>query len=332
MGYYFTINTPYGVQKRKGQMSKQMKGNNIINKSNTHSRDEITTNLVGEKGITLVSLIITIVIMLILAAVTINVTLGDGGLMQQAQHAAEQTANATKSEREQIDDLVSQLNDILSGGEITGPGEDTNEIEATNTVDTNTIAPEPEPPEPLPDGTISIGDPQWQEDGTANITVSTTTPDVTIEYQIGGTDEDGWTTVEGGTITGIKNGETVYVRITDGDQASNPQEKKVEDTTAPEKADIEINPTNVLVGESITATVTHVDSGIGVDVENSKWVLTESADPIGTGADVLSQYTEKFTKHQTSGAIFSVRGSVFPPRPSFRGSRQPDGMPGSDRD
>ena len=38
------------------------------------------------------ALIITVVIMIILAAVTINVTLGDGGLVDQAKHAAEQTA------------------------------------------------------------------------------------------------------------------------------------------------------------------------------------------------------------------------------------------------
>ena len=48
--------------------------------------------------------------MIILAAVTINVTLGDGGLVEQAQHAAEQTANVTKSEQEQLDDVASQIN------------------------------------------------------------------------------------------------------------------------------------------------------------------------------------------------------------------------------
>ena len=41
--------------------------------------------LVTERGITLLALIITVVIMIILAAVTINVTLGDGGLIKQAQ-------------------------------------------------------------------------------------------------------------------------------------------------------------------------------------------------------------------------------------------------------
>ena len=302
--------------------------------------------LVEEQGITLLALILTVVIMLILAAVTINVTLGDGGLVDQAKHAAEATVNSSKTEQinvtlgdgglvdqakhaaeatvnsskteqEQMDELASQLNEIIAGvgggtgGGVTNstpggetntvPGEDTNSIDTnsvggdTNTVDTNTIDPDPEPPEPLPDGTISIGEPQWQPGGTANVTVSTTEDGVTIEYQIGGTDEGSWIQVTGGTIEGIQNGETVYVRITDGEQSSNPQSTTVSDTTAPEKANIEINPISVLVGENLTATVTHVDNETGVDIENSKWVLTQSETEIGIGEDVISQYTGSFT-------------------------------------
>ena len=275
----------------------------------------------NEKGITLLALILTVVIMIILAAVTINVALGEGGLVEQAKWAVEQTANSTKSEQEQLDDVVSQINDIIAGiggdtnstgGEKTNSVEtnsvdtnsvDTNSVEDTNTVDTNTIAPVPEP---LPDGTISIGQPQWQEDGTANVTVSTTEPDVTIEYQIGRTDEGSWISVSGDTIEGIKNGETVYVRITDGEQASNPQSTKVQDNEAPEKAIIEINPANVFVGESLTATVTHVDNGIGVAMEQSKWVMTISEAEIGTGEDVTSQYTGNFT---TNGGLIILDSS-----------------------
>ena len=253
--------------------------------------------LASERGITLLALILTVVIMIILAAVTINVTLGDGGLIDQAQHAAEVTVNSTKSEQEQLDDLVSQLNEIIGGSGGTGggetnttPGEDTNQIEETNTIDPE---PEPpEPPEPLPDGTISIGEPDWQDDGTANVTVSTTEPDVTIEYQIGGTDEDSWIPVEDGMIEGIENGETVYVRITDGEQSSNPQETTVQDTTAPEKANIEVTPTSLIVGESLTATVTHIDNETGVDTSASKWVMNQSAAEIGT--DDISAYTGTF--------------------------------------
>ena len=76
----------------------------------------------NEGGITLVSLIITIVILIILAAVTINVTLGDGGLIQQAQHAAEVTVNSTKAEQEQIASLEQELANILAeDSEITPP-------------------------------------------------------------------------------------------------------------------------------------------------------------------------------------------------------------------
>ena len=285
-------------------------------------------DIMAESGITLLALIITVVIMIILATVTINVTLGDGGLVDQAKHAAEATLNSTQTEQKQMDNLASQLNDIIAGiggtggtGGVTNstpggetntvPGEDTNTIPGgeTNSVDTNTIEPEPEP-EPLPDGTISIGEPQWQEDGTATVTVSTTEPGVTIEYQIGGTDGS-WTPVEGGAITGIENGETVYVRITDGEQSSNPQEITVADTTAPEKANIEVNPTSVLVGENLTATVTHVDNETGVDIENSKWVLTQSADEIGTGEDFVSQYTGAFDANPDTIDIDTSTAGTF---------------------
>ena len=70
-----------------------------------------------ERGITLLALIITVVIMIILAAVTINVTLGEGGLVQQAQHAAEKTQEAAKTEQEQLDELQKELANILAENE-----------------------------------------------------------------------------------------------------------------------------------------------------------------------------------------------------------------------
>ena len=266
--------------------------------------------LASERGITLLALILTVVIMIILAGVTINVTLGDGGLIDQAQHAAEVTINSTKAEQEQLDDLVSQLNEIIGGrGGVTNttPGEDTNQIEATNTVDTNTIDPEPEPPDPLPDDTISIGEPQWQPDGTANVTVSTTEPDVTIEYQIGGTDEDSWIPVEGGIIEGIENGETVYVRITDGEQASNPQEITVKD---------EIDPTVTVTAQgspttnSITVTAVASDNESGM-VESPTYTFQIKQSSQGSyttpsGAENISSATYTFTG-LTQGTTYDIQ-------------------------
>ena len=74
-----------------------------------------------ERGITLLALIITVVIMIILAAVTINVTLGEGGLVQQAQHAAEKTQDAAKTEQEQLDELQKELANILAENEGPAP-------------------------------------------------------------------------------------------------------------------------------------------------------------------------------------------------------------------
>ena len=237
----------------------------------------------NEKGITLLALILTVVIMIILAAVTINVALGEGGLVDQAKWAAEQTANVAKSEQEQLDDVADQINDIIAGigtgdtnstgGEETNSVE-TNSVEETNTVDTNTIEPEPEP---IPDGTITIGEAQWQEDGTAKVSITSSESKYIIQYQINGTDEKEWKTLQDGVVTGVNHGDTVYARLTDGEQYSEIQNNKIEDTTAPEKANIEINPASVIIGENITAKVTHVDNETGVDIENSKWVMNQSS-------------------------------------------------------
>ena len=160
--------------------------------------------------------------MIILAAVTINVTLGDGGLVDQAKWAAEQTANSTQSEQEQIENVASQINDIIAGIG-TGGGDtnsvETNSVEETNTIDTNsveetnTIDPEPDP---IPDGTITIGEPQWKGDGTANVSVTSSEDSYIIQYQINGTDEGNWLTVSNGVVTGVQHGDTVYARLTDG--------------------------------------------------------------------------------------------------------------------
>ena len=90
--------------------------------------------LVTERGITLLALIITVVIMLILAAVTINVTLGDGGLVQQARLAAERTQEAAKTEQEQLDELQKELANILAENEGPAPIPDT-ETQVANYAD-----------------------------------------------------------------------------------------------------------------------------------------------------------------------------------------------------
>ncbi len=63
-----------------------MKNRLIKRNKNKHRNRKINQN---EKGITLISLVITIIILLILAGVTLSLTLGDNGIITQAQKAKE---------------------------------------------------------------------------------------------------------------------------------------------------------------------------------------------------------------------------------------------------
>ncbi len=65
-----------------------------------------------EKGITLIALVITIIILIILATVTLNVVLGEGGLIQKAQQAKEMTINSVKYEEDNLANLLDYMNQI----------------------------------------------------------------------------------------------------------------------------------------------------------------------------------------------------------------------------
>ena len=66
-----------------------------------------------EKGITLVALVITIVILIILATVTINMVFGENGLIQQAEQARDMTANSTVLENENMNSLMGEYINIM---------------------------------------------------------------------------------------------------------------------------------------------------------------------------------------------------------------------------
>jgi flagellar basal body-associated protein FliL len=53
----------------------------------------------SEKGITLIALVITIIVLLILAGVTISMVLGDNGIIHQAEHAKDMQEKESELER-----------------------------------------------------------------------------------------------------------------------------------------------------------------------------------------------------------------------------------------
>ena len=78
-------------------------------------------NLKAEKGITLIALVITIVILIILATVSINVVLGEGGLIQRAQEGKSLTEQAQTDEQEELTGAEEYINGILVGIEDQNP-------------------------------------------------------------------------------------------------------------------------------------------------------------------------------------------------------------------
>ena len=76
----------------------------------------------NNKGITLVALVVTIVVLLILAGVSINLVLGDNGIVKKAQDAKTKSAEASENDLKGMNSLVSEMEGVLAGNGSTGSG------------------------------------------------------------------------------------------------------------------------------------------------------------------------------------------------------------------
>ena len=84
--------------------------------------------LKSKRGITLIALVVTIVVLLILAGITINLVFADGGILQKAQDAADAQREAAEKDQQAINDLGAELNRILEeNGGTSGGGESSGE-------------------------------------------------------------------------------------------------------------------------------------------------------------------------------------------------------------
>ena len=71
-------------------------------------------NFRKQKGITLIALIITIVILIILATITINIAFGDNGLIKRAQDARDLYANESASELDVLNEVDEYLKNQIT--------------------------------------------------------------------------------------------------------------------------------------------------------------------------------------------------------------------------
>ena len=69
----------------------------------------------NEKGITLIALVVTIVVLLILAGITINMLFSNGGIFKTAQDAANAWNEATVNEQESLNNLAEQIENLVNG-------------------------------------------------------------------------------------------------------------------------------------------------------------------------------------------------------------------------
>ena len=67
-----------------------------------------------QRGITLISLVVTIIVLIILAGVSINMIVGENGIITQAKKAEEQTRDATVQSEKQMNSLVYEMEGNLS--------------------------------------------------------------------------------------------------------------------------------------------------------------------------------------------------------------------------
>ena len=76
-------------------------------------KNKIRKMFKNELGITLIALVVTIVILLILSGITINMLLGEGGIIKTAQDAKNTWENAIADDQEELNSLIAELNEEL---------------------------------------------------------------------------------------------------------------------------------------------------------------------------------------------------------------------------
>ena len=78
--------------------------------------------LKSKKGITLVALVVTTVVLLILAGASINLVLGDNGIIDKAKEAQRKSAEATQNDLIGMNELAQQLGEKINGSTGSGSG------------------------------------------------------------------------------------------------------------------------------------------------------------------------------------------------------------------
>ena len=210
------------------------------------------TKIQENKAITLIALVITIIVLIILAGVTINLTLGQNGLFTRAKTAREEYSTAEVKEKLEQEILNIQIQAVQEGKdfdlkylkekidktkyEITLDDEENpttavvKEIGSNYylTVDSKLKVIKVEEKEPQPQY-IKFSELTWTS-GKASVELSTKETG-TIEYKVG---KDGIYQA-GTTISNLSNGDIVYTRVNNNGTYTDEDILEIKDTIEPEE-------------------------------------------------------------------------------------------------
>ena len=229
------------------------------------------------KGVTLISLVVSIVVLLILAGITIGTIFNDNGIIKKAQEAANATEEVTKNDQAEINGLLNEMDSIING------------IGGGNVPVIGNIK-----------GKIT-----WST-GSATLTLTADIEGVTIQYQKGGINGS-WTT--GTNLTGLHHRDTVFARLTDGKNYGGEASITILDTVKPQYAGIGLSTTRTNTEGSVTATVTLKDSESGVNAISSRWIYNTTSGAIGENE---SSYTGgSFSSGQTLTLKATTAGTYY---------------------
>ena len=225
------------------------------------------------KGVTLISLVVTIIVLLILAGITIGTIFNDNGIIKKAQEAANATEEAAKNDQAAINGLLNEMDSIING------------IGGGNVPVIGSI-----------NGKIT-----WST-GSATLTLTADVEGVTIQYRKNS--ESNWTNYTS-AVPSLLHGDKVYARgIKGGETVINEKEFKIQDTIAPTVTIANASSTTNSI--SATATATDNEAGMGSNPQYTFYIKkTAEADSTYTqiGSSTSTSVTKGELEQNTSYTI-----------------------------
>ena len=216
----------------------------------------------SNKGITLISLVVTIIVLLILAGITIGTVFNDNGIIKKAQEAANATEEAAKNDQEAINVLLGEMDSVING------------IGGGNVPTIGSI-----------NGNIT-----WST-GSATLELTTNAEGVIIQYRKN--NDSNWTDYTS-PVPSLLHGDKVYARgVKDGETVISEKEFSILDTIPPTVTIASSSSTTNSI--SATATATDNEAGMGSNPQYT-FYIKKTAEEDSAYVQIASSTNASVTK------------------------------------